>query len=114
MPVQPTDLFLANRNNVSYRTTGLEIANYVNDGVSLDSLGIPNHDQVTVDASGNTSTSGTITGSNLTASEIALGNIKIIASGTTIIFQVNGVNVAKIDASGNLTTKANVTAYGSV
>jgi len=114
MPVLGSDLFLANRNNVSYRTTGLEIATYVNGGVDLDYLGIPNHNLVTVDASGNTSTSGTVQGSNLTSSEITLGAVKIIASGTTIVFQVNGVNVAKIDASGNLTTKANVTAYGSV
>ena len=67
MPVQPTDLFLANRNNVSYRTTGLEVAEYVNTGVNLESLGIANHDQVIVSPTGDvTATSFTGDGSNLT------------------------------------------------
>lgn len=38
----------------------------------------------------------------------------VTPSGTTLYFNYNGTNVAKLDSSGNLTTKANITAYGTV
>jgi len=38
----------------------------------------------------------------------------ISASGTTLYFNYNGTNVAKLDSSGNITAAANVTAYGTV
>jgi hypothetical protein len=42
------------------------------------------------------------------------GGWSVTPSGTTLYFNYNGTNVAKLDSSGNLTTKANVTAYGTV
>ena len=42
------------------------------------------------------------------------GGWNVTPSGTTLYFNYNGTNVAKLDSSGNLTTKANITAYGSV
>ena len=42
------------------------------------------------------------------------GGWSVTPSGTTLYFNYNGTNVAKLDSSGNLTTKANITAYGSV
>lgn len=42
------------------------------------------------------------------------GGWSITPSGTTLFFAYNGVNVAKLDSLGNLTVKAEVTAYGTV
>lgn len=42
------------------------------------------------------------------------GGWSVTPSGTTLFFNYNGTNVAKLDSSGNLTVKANVTAYGTV
>ena len=42
------------------------------------------------------------------------GGWSITPSGTTLFFSYNGVNVAKIDSSGNMTLKANDTAFGTV
>lgn len=42
------------------------------------------------------------------------GGWSVIPSGTTLYFNYNGTNVAKLDSSGNFTAKANVTAYGTV
>lgn len=38
----------------------------------------------------------------------------VTPSGTTLYFAYNGVNVAKLDSSGNFTSLANVTAYGTI
>ena len=42
------------------------------------------------------------------------GGWSVTPSGTTLYFNYNGTNVAKLDSSGNFTTLANVTAYGTV
>jgi len=42
------------------------------------------------------------------------GGWNVTPSGTTLFFNYNGTNVAKLDSSGNLTTLANITAYGTV
>jgi len=42
------------------------------------------------------------------------GGWSVTPSGTTLYFNYNGTNVAKLDSSGNLTTLANITAYGTV
>jgi hypothetical protein len=42
------------------------------------------------------------------------GGWSVTPSGTTLYFNYNGVNVAKLDSSGNFTTKADITAYGTV
>jgi hypothetical protein len=42
------------------------------------------------------------------------GGWSVTPTGTTLFFNYNGVNVAKLDSSGNFTAKANVTAYGTI
>jgi len=42
------------------------------------------------------------------------GGWSVTPSGTTLYFNYNGTNVAKLDSSGNFTALANVTAYGTV
>jgi hypothetical protein len=42
------------------------------------------------------------------------GGWSVTPSGVTLYFNYNGTNVAKLDSSGNLTVKANVTAYGTI
>lgn len=43
-----------------------------------------------------------------------IGSWKMLLSGTSLVFQYNGANKGKIDASGNLTVVGNVTANGTV
>ena len=42
------------------------------------------------------------------------GGWSVTPTGTTLYFNYNGTNVAKLDSSGNLTVKASVVAYGTV
>lgn len=42
------------------------------------------------------------------------GGWSVTPSGTTLFFNYNGVNVAKLDSTGNFIAKANVTAFGTV
>lgn len=65
--------------------------------------------------SGVTITASTISGTAVTANSIAnTGGWAVTPTGTTLYFAYNGINVAKLDSSGNLTVKAAVTAYGTV
>lgn len=65
---------------------------------------------------------GTISGVNISGTGVSLssnnitnsGGWSVTPSGTTLYFNYNGTNVAKLDSSGNLTAKANITAYGTV
>jgi hypothetical protein len=63
-------------------------------------------------------TAGNVTGNATTATSAGAitnaGGWNVTPSGTTLFFNYNGTNVAKLDSSGNLTTLANVTAYGTV
>jgi hypothetical protein len=63
-----------------------------------------------VSAIGSTAVTNATNATNITNS----GGWSVTPSGTTLYFNYNGVNVAKLDSSGNLTTKANITAYGTV
>jgi len=64
-----------------------------------------------------TNATGTAASLNIGGSSGSIANSggwSVTPSGTTLYFNYNGTNVAKLDSSGNLTTKANITAYGSV
>ena len=66
---------------------------------------------------GNAATATSATSATTATSSGAItnsGGWSVTPSGTTLYFNYNGTNVAKLDSSGNLTTKANITAYGSV
>ena len=61
---------------------------------------------------------GNVTGNATTATSAGAitnaGGWSVTPSGTTLFFNYNGTNVAKLDSSGNLTTLANITAFGTV
>lgn len=61
--------------------------------------------------SGNAATATTASAANNITNS---GGWSVTPSGTTLYFNYNGTNVAKLDSSGNLTTLANITAYGTV
>ena len=73
---------------------------------SLSSLGIANHDNLSVDGSGNVA---------LGSSSIAFGSSKwtIVLDGNDLDFQYNGSTVFKLASSGAVTSADNITAYGS-
>ena len=73
---------------------------------SLSSLGIANHDNLSVDSSGNVA---------LGASSIAFGTSKwtIVLDGNDLDFQYNGTTVFKLASNGAVTSADNITAYGS-
>ena len=73
---------------------------------SLSSLGIANHNNLTVDGSGNVA---------LGASSVSFGTSKwaIVLDGNDLDFQYNGTTVFKLASSGAVTSADNITAYGS-
>lgn len=52
--------------------------------------------------------------STLNATTVDLGNWTITESGGVLYFATSGTNKMKLDASGNLTVKGNVTGYGTI
>jgi hypothetical protein len=73
---------------------------------SLSSLGIANHNNLSVDGSGNVA---------LGASSVSFGTSKwaIVLDGNDLDFQYNGSTVFKLASSGAVTSADNITAYGS-
>jgi len=73
---------------------------------SLSSLGIANHDNLSVDGSGNVA---------LGSSSVAFGTSKwtIVLDGNDLDFKYNGTTVFKLASSGAVTSADNITAYGS-
>ena len=59
---------------------------------------------------------GNVTGntSGTAASLANSGGWNVTPSGTNLYFNYNGTNVAVLDSTGNFTTIANITAYGSI
>ena len=73
---------------------------------SLSSLGIANHDNLSVDGSGNVA---------LGSSSVSFGTSKwaIVLDGNDLDFQYNGTTVFKLASNGAVTSADNITAYGS-
>jgi len=67
-----------------------------------------------ISITGNAATATTATTATSSTSIANAGGWAVTPSGTTLYFSYNGTNVAKLDSSGNLTAKANVTAYGTI
>jgi hypothetical protein len=103
IPTAPTAATATN--NTQIATTA-----YVKNNLStLGTMSTQNSSSVNI-------TGGTITGTyGLSASALAnTGGWSVTPTGTTLYFNYNGTNVAKLDSSGNLTVKASVVAYGTV
>jgi len=73
---------------------------------TLSSLGIANHDNLTVDGSGNVA---------LGTSSVSFGTSawSIVLDGTDLDFQYNGTTVFKLASSGAVTSADNITAFGT-
>lgn len=72
-------------------------------------LGLANHQLVTVDASANLATTGTVTGGNLLTTGNATVGGSVTATATVTGATLN--STGNITASGNITATGNVTAY---
>ena len=81
---------------------------------AIQASDIPTLNQNTTGSSGsctgNAATATTATSANAIANS---GGWAITPSGTKLYFNYNGTNVASLDSSGNFTSLANVTAYGT-
>lgn len=73
---------------------------------TLSSLGLDNHDQVSVDASGNVS---------LGSSSISFGSSawSIVLDGTDLDFRYNGTTVFKLSSAGAVVAADDITAFGT-
>lgn len=60
------------------------------------------------------SESPTLTGTTTVSTVLFAANgFSIVQTGTKLVFSYNGVDVMSVDSSGNVITKANITAYGT-
>jgi hypothetical protein len=74
----------------------------------------PSNDGTGATGTWNISISGNAATASLANNITNSGGWSVTPSGTTLFFNYNGTNVAKLDSSGNLTVKGNVTGYGTV
>ena len=79
------------------------------DGIAAGATNVTNTNQLT-NGAGFITGSGNTTGS---AGSLATTNFSIVESGGKLLFKYGGTTIASMDSSGNLTTIANVTAYGT-
>ena len=57
---------------------------------------------------------GELAATTLNVGTVDLGTFTITETGGNLFFAVNGTNVGKLDASGNLIVIGNITAYGTI
>lgn len=90
-----------------------QLANNLNSSGQLDATdGLVN--AVPVANGGTGASSAAAARTNLGAARGTMIAFSFVESGTNLYIQYNGTNILVIDSSGNLTSPANVTAYGSV
>ena len=113
-----TDFFIASIGSYSPAFTGVPTAPTATintNTTQLATTAFVQQQMGNVSITGGTITGTTISGTSVTANSIAnTGGWAVTPSGTTLYFAYNGVNVAKIDSSGNLTAKAAITSYGTI
>jgi len=113
-----TDFFIASIGPYSPAFTGVPTAPTASintNTTQLATTAFVQQQMGNVSITGGTITGTTISGTAVTANSIAnTGGWAVTPSGTTLYFAYNGVNVAKLDSSGNLTAKAAITSYGTV
>lgn len=80
------------------------------DGIAAGATNVTNTNQLT-NGAGFITGSGNTTGS---AGSLATTNFSISEVGGVLVFKYGATTIATMDSSGNLTTLANVTAYGSI
>jgi hypothetical protein len=113
-----TDFFIASIGPYSPAFTGVPTAPTASintNTTQLATTAFVQQQMGNVSITGGTITGTTISGTAVTANSIAnTGGWAVTPSGTTLYFAYNGVNVAKLDSSGNLTAKAAITSYGTI
>jgi len=113
-----TDFFIASIGPYSPSFTGVPTAPTASintNTTQLATTAFVQQQMGNVSITGGTITGTTISGTAVTANSIAnTGGWAVTPSGTTLYFAYNGVNVAKLDSSGNLTAKAAITSYGTI
>ena len=80
------------------------------DGIAAGATNVTNTNQLT-NGAGFITGSGNTTGS---AGSVTTTNFSISESGGVLVFKYGSTTIATMDSSGNLTTLANMTAYGSI
>lgn len=93
----------------NYATTNTANTSVIRDGSGNFAAGT-----ITATLAGNASTATAATTAATSNNISNSGGWNVTPSGTTLYFNYNGTNVAKLDSSGNLTVKANVTSYGTI
>ena len=83
--------------------------NFVANTITANLTGLASNATFAVTA-GNATTAATATNATQI---INAGSFNITVSGTKLFFSYNGTTVASLDSSGNFTTIANITAYGT-
>ncbi len=80
--------------------------------VARDSSGNFTANTITANLSGNVT--GNVTGTATNASNLVTTNFSIVESGGNLLIKYGSTSIMKIDSGGNVTSIANITAFGSI
>lgn len=86
--------------------------NFAANTITASLTGLASNATYAVTAGNATNATNAVTATNATQI-INAGSFNITVSGTNLYFSYNGTTVASLDSSGNFTTIANITAYGT-
>jgi len=86
--------------------------NFAANTITANLTGLASNATFAVTASNATNATTAVTATNATQI-INAGSFNITVSGTKLFFSYNGTTVASLDSTGNFTTIANITAYGT-
>lgn len=99
---------------ISFTPTGAVAATDVQAAIAEIDSETPANDGTGATGTWNIGITGNAATANAANNITNSGGWSVTPSGTTLFFNYNGTNVAKLDSSGNLTVKGNVTGYGTV
>lgn len=86
--------------------------NFAANTITASLTGLASNATYAVTAGNATNATTAVTATNATQI-INAGSFNITVSGTSLLFSYNGTTVASLDSTGNFTTLANITAYGT-
>lgn len=86
--------------------------NFAANTITANLTGLASNATYAVTAGNATNATTAVTSTNATQI-INAGSFNITVSGTSLLFSYNGTTIASLDSSGNFTTIANITAYGT-